>query len=43
MQIACLEEIAYNQDWISKDDVEAAAKLMEKNDYGKYLQSLIKK
>lgn len=39
MQIACLEEIAYNQDWISKDDVEAAAKLMEKNDYGKYLQS----
>lgn len=41
MQIACLEEIAYNQDWISKDDVEAAAKLMEKNDYGKYLQSLI--
>ena len=43
MQIACLEEIAYNQDWISKDDVKAAAKLMEKNDYGKYLQSLIKK
>ena len=43
MQIACLEEIAYNQDWISKNDVEAAAKLMEKNDYGKYLQSLIKK
>ena len=43
MQIACLEEIAYNQDWISKDDVEAAAKLMEKNEYGKYLQSLIKK
>lgn len=43
MQIACLEEIAYNQDWISKDDVEAAAKLMKKNDYGKYLQSLIKK
>lgn len=43
MQIACLEEIAYNQDWISKDDVEVAAKLMEKNDYGKYLQSLIKK
>ena len=41
MQIACLEEIAYNQDWISKNDVEAAAKLMEKNDYGKYLQSLI--
>lgn len=30
MQIACLEEIAYNQDWISKNDVEAAAKLMEK-------------
>lgn len=43
MQIACLEEIAYNQDWISKNDVEAAAKLMKKNDYGKYLQSLIKK
>lgn len=43
MQIACLEEIAYNQDWVSKNDVEAAAKLMEKNDYGKYLQSLIKK
>lgn len=43
MQIACLEEIAYNQDWISKNDVEAAVKLMEKNDYGKYLQSLIKK
>jgi len=43
LQIACLEEIAYNHDWISKDNVEAAAKLMEKNDYGQYLKTLIKK
>lgn len=42
LQIACLEEIAYNHDWISKEDVEAAAELMEKNDYGQYLKSLIK-
>lgn len=43
LQIACLEEIAYNHDWITKDDIESISKLMEKNDYGLYLKTLIEK
>ncbi len=43
LKISCLEEIAYNNNWISKEKLEAKAKALEKNDYGKYLFSLIKK
>lgn len=41
-KIACLEEIAYNNGWISKEKVQEIAKPLSKNGYGKYLQDLIK-
>ena len=41
-KIACLEEIAYNNKWISKEQVLEIAKPLSKNGYGKYLIDLIK-
>ncbi|WP_414602408.1 hypothetical protein [Proteus mirabilis] len=41
-KIACLEEIAYRNQWISKNDVLERAKLMAKNSYGEYLLTLVK-
>lgn len=40
-EIACLEEIAWRNGWLSKEAVIAAGKSMEKNRYGQYLLSLI--
>ena len=40
LKIACLEEIAYVNGWISRDVLLESARLMEKNDYGKYLLRL---
>lgn len=40
--IACLEEIAYNNGWISKNKVLEIAELLKKTDYGNYLTELIK-
>ena len=39
-QIACLEEIAYNNHWIDKVELLKSANEMIKNDYGKYLFNL---
>ena len=36
LKVASLEEIAYRQGWISKKHLIALARLMEKNDYGRY-------
>lgn len=41
LKIACLEEIAYKQGWINSEKLKEAAQPMLKNDYGKYLMSLI--
>ena len=41
-KIACLEEIAYNSGWISKEKVLKIAKPLSKNEYGKYLRDLVK-
>ena len=41
LKIACLEEIAFKQGWINADKLKEVAKPMLKNDYGKYLMSLI--
>lgn len=41
LKIACLEEIAFNQGWIDSEKLKEVAKPMLKNDYGKYLMSLI--
>lgn len=42
LKIACPEEIAYNQGWISGEDVIVLAQPLSKNNYGQYLLSLIK-
>lgn len=39
-QIACLEEIAYNNRWISKEHLLESAQKMIKNTYGKYLAKI---
>ncbi|KZQ28693.1 glucose-1-phosphate thymidylyltransferase [Enterobacter cloacae] len=41
-KVACLEEIAYNNGWLAKEDVLKQAALMSKNGYGQYLSQLIK-
>lgn len=40
-KIACLEEIAYLNGWISKDDVLKVYELMKKNQYGQYLMDVL--
>ena len=40
-KIACLEEIAYNNGWITKEQILEIAKPLSKNGYGKYLQDLV--
>ncbi len=40
--IACLEEIAYHQGWISKEKILELAATLKKTDYGNYLEDLIK-
>ena len=40
LKVACLEAIAYNQGWITKEKLVEVAKPMAKNDYGKYLLRL---
>lgn len=42
LKIACLEEIAYNQGWITKEDITRLAAPMAKNQYGQHLLNLIK-
>ena len=41
LQVACLEEIAYNNEWIDEEDLMSAAERMGKSEYGKYLKSII--
>ena len=40
-QIACLEEIAYLNGWISKEEVLEAYEVLKKNQYGRYLMDVI--
>jgi len=40
-KIACLEEIAYNNGWITKDKVLEIAKPLGKSGYGRYLKELV--
>lgn len=41
-KIACLEEIAYNNGWLTKEDLQQTGKQLSKNSYGQYLLNLIK-
>ena len=40
-KIACLEEIAYLNDWITKDDVLKVYEILKKNQYGQYLKDVL--
>ena len=40
LKVACLEEIAFKQGWITKEQLAVIAQPMAKNDYGKYLLTL---
>lgn len=42
-KIACLEEIAWRNGWLSDDDLEKAGRALEKNSYGLYLLDLLVK
>jgi glucose-1-phosphate thymidylyltransferase len=40
LKVACLEEIAYRNGWLTADQLKELAKPMLKNDYGQYLNKL---
>ncbi len=40
-KIACLEEIAYRNGWISKEQLVTAYELYKKNQYGEYLKEIL--
>ena len=40
-KIACLEEIAYLNGWISKDEVMEVYEVLKKNQYGQYLKDVL--
>jgi glucose-1-phosphate thymidylyltransferase len=43
LKVGCIEEIAYNMGYITKEQLEAEAKKLVKSGYGQYLLNLIKK
>ncbi|WP_373697239.1 glucose-1-phosphate thymidylyltransferase RfbA [Porphyromonas loveana] len=42
LKIACLEEIAFNNGWLTTEDLRRLVEPMKKNQYGQYLLGLIK-
>jgi len=42
LMVACPEEIAYHQRWISAEDLQRQAQPLAKNGYGQYLLNLLK-
>lgn len=41
LQVGCPEEIAFRNDWISRQELAAQAARYAKNDYGRYLAALV--
>lgn len=41
LKVACLEGIAYRKGWITAEKLREVAQPMQKNDYGKYLLSIL--
>ena len=41
LKVACLEEIAFNQEWISVDTLSSQANKLSNTNYGKYLKKLL--
>ncbi len=42
MQTGCPDEIAFEQDWISRAELTARAEKFKKNEYGRYLRGLLR-
>ena len=42
IQVACLEEVAFNKKFINADQLKALIKPFEKSDYGKYIEKLLR-
>lgn len=42
LKIACLEEIAYNQNWISRETLQTQIQMLGKSAYGNYLAQLLR-
>ncbi|GAH31690.1 unnamed protein product, partial [marine sediment metagenome] len=40
LYIACIEEIAYNKGYITRQDVQKIADTISNTDYGKYLKKI---
>jgi glucose-1-phosphate thymidylyltransferase len=43
LKIGCIEEVAYANGFISKDELEKVAEPLVKSGYGSYLLNLLKK
>ncbi|RCW24331.1 MULTISPECIES: glucose-1-phosphate thymidylyltransferase RfbA [unclassified Vibrio] len=41
LKVACLEEIAFRNGWLSKEKLKEASQQLSKNDYGRYLSELL--
>lgn len=41
LKVACLEEIAWRNGWLTDEELKALAQPMQKNGYGRYLTSLL--
>ena len=41
LKVACLEEIAYHQGWLSAEQLASQAEALSKTGYGQYLQGLL--
>ena len=41
LKVACLEEIGFQQGWISKEKLKESAEALRKTDYGQYLLKLL--
>ncbi|ELW0892663.1 TPA: glucose-1-phosphate thymidylyltransferase, partial [Escherichia coli] len=41
MMVACLEEIAWRNGWLSKENLYERGQLLSKNHYGQYLLKLV--
>ncbi|MBL4606496.1 MAG: glucose-1-phosphate thymidylyltransferase, partial [Pseudomonadales bacterium] len=41
LKVACLEEIAFQNDWISKEQLAKKADALKKTGYGEYLRKIL--